>query len=157
MNWYVLYTAARAEKQVEQHLKADGIEVYLPLHLSPRRWSDRVKMIEVPLFSSYIFVRTTDEILRMLPKRAGISRIVFYNGQPAVVRPKEIESIKEFLVKANGKECEFVVNDEVHIAAGPMKDVKGKVRKMSGVYLILQLEQIGVNVKIKLNQVLKNK
>lgn len=157
MNWYVLYTAARAEKQVEQQLKADGIEVYLPLHLSPRRWSDRVKMIEVPLFSSYIFVRTTDQILRMLPKMTGISRIVFYNGQPAVVKDKEIVSIKEFLINANGKECEFVIDDEVHIIAGPMKDVKGKIRKMTGDYLILELEQLGIHVKIKLNQVLKNK
>ena len=157
MNWYILYTVSRAEKQVDKRLNMDGIETYLPLHLTPRKWSDRVKMVEVPLFSSYIFVHTTDEVLRTLPKMTGISRIVFYNGQPAIIKEKEIENIKEFLVKAYGKECEFVVNDEVHIIAGPMKDVKGKVLKMKGEYLILQLEQIGINVKIKLNQVLRNK
>ena len=155
MKWYVLYTASRAEKQVEKHIKADGIEVFLPLHLSPRRWSDRVKMVEVPLFSSYIFVKTTDEVLRSLVKFSGVSRIVYYNGQPAIIRDKEIESIKEFLEKAKGKECEFLINDEVQIATGPLKDVKGKVQKTSNEYLILQLEQIGSTVKIKLNQVIK--
>ena len=155
MNWYVLYTASRAEKQVEKHLIADGIEVFLPLHLSPRRWSDRVKMVEVPLFSSYIFVKTSNEILYSLLKMSGISRIVFYNGQPAIVREKEITAIKDFLEKAKGKECEFVVNEVVQIASGPMKDVNGKVKKMTKDYLILQLEQIGITVKIKSMQVVK--
>ena len=157
MNWYVLYTSSRAEKQVEKYLKADGIEVYLPLHLTPRRWSDRVKMVEVPLFSSYIFVKTTDEVLHTLLKISGISRIVFYNGQPAVVREKEILSIKNFLEKASGKECEFVLNDEVQITSGLMKDVKGKVKKATKEHLILYLDQIGVTVQIKLNQAIKNK
>jgi len=62
MNWYLLYTASRAEKQVEQRIKLEGVEVFLPMHLTPRKWSDRVKMVEVPLFSSYIFVRTIDEV-----------------------------------------------------------------------------------------------
>lgn len=155
MNWYVLYTSSRAEKQVEKYLKADGIEVYLPLHLTPRRWSDRVKMVEVPLFSSYIFVKTTDEVLHKLLKVSGISRIVFYNGQPATVREKEIQDIKDFLENASGKECEFVLNDEVQIASGPMKDVKGTVKKATKEHLILYLGQIGVTVQVKLNQTIK--
>ncbi len=155
MNWYVLYTSSRAEKQVEKHLIADGIEVYLPLHLSPRRWSDRIKMVEVPLFSSYIFVKTTDEVLRNLLRYSGISRIVFYNGQPAIVREKEIQDIKNFLENASGKECEFILNEEVQIASGPLKDVKGTVKKATKEHLILYLKQIGVTVQIKLNQAIK--
>ena len=155
MNWYVLYTASRAEKQVEQRLKGEGIEVYLPLHMTPRRWSDRIKMVEVPLFSSYIFVKTVDDTLRKLLKIPGISRIVYYNGQPAIVKETELVVIKEFLAQAMGHECEFLINDEVQIASGLMKDVKGKVKKSTKEYLILDLEQIGVTVRIKTDQVLK--
>ena len=155
MNWYVLYTASRAEKQVEQRLKADGIEVYLPLHITPRRWSDRIKMVEVPLFSSYIFVKTVDDTLRKLLKLPGISRIVYYNGQPAIVREAELVAIKEFLQQAKGHECEFLINDEVLIASGPMKNLKGKVKLSTKEYLFLYLEQIGVTVKIKNDKVLK--
>ena len=50
MEWYVLYTTARAEKHVELKLQAEGVETYLPLHKCPRKWSDRVKMVEMPLF-----------------------------------------------------------------------------------------------------------
>jgi len=151
----VLYTASRAEKQVEERLIAQGVETYLPLHLTPRHWSDRIKMVEVPLFSSYIFVNTSDEVLRGLIKVPGISRIVFYNRQPAVVRDNEIEAIKDFLGNAKGKECEFVDNDEVLISVGPLKDVKGKIKKTSGDYLFLTLEQIGITVKIKTEQVVR--
>lgn len=155
MNWYVLYTAARAEKQVEQHLKADGIEVYLPLHLSPRKWSDRVKLVEMPLFSSYIFVRTTDEILRTLVRTIGISRIVYYNGSPAIVRTNEIESIKLFVETARGKECTFGIDDDVLIACGSLKDISGKVKKIGNDHVILHIEQMGISVSIRLNQIIK--
>jgi len=154
-NWYLLYTAARAEKQVEERLTKAGIEVFLPLHLTPRKWSDRIKMVEVPLFTSYIFVRTSDEILRTLPAQPGISRIVFQNGKPAIVRQKEIDNIVAFLEKARGKECEFVVNEEVTIVAGPMKEVRGRVKKVNRGYLVLTLEQIGVTVRVKMEQVVK--
>ena len=53
-NWNVLYTAPRAEKQVKERIAALGVECFLPLHRTPRVWSDRVKIVEVPLFSSYI-------------------------------------------------------------------------------------------------------
>ena len=155
MNWYILYTAARAEKQVEKRLNLDGIETFLPLHLSPRKWSDRVKLVEVPLFSSYIFVRTTDEILRTLVSLPGISRIVYFNCGPAIVRQKEIDAIRQFVKEANGKECTFGVDEEVLIACGPLKDISGKVKKVRKEQVILYIEQIGMSVSINLNQIVK--
>lgn len=153
MNWYLLYTASRAEKQVEQRLKSEGIEVFLPVHLTPRIWSDRVKLVEVPLFRSYIFVKTIDEVLRSLVKVNGVSRIVYYNGSPAIVRQSEIDNIITFLERAKGLECEFIVKEEVEIMTGPMKSKIGKIKKISGQRLTLTLDQIGVTVTIKTDQV----
>ena len=155
MKWYVLYTAARAEKQVELRLMADGVEVFLPLHRTPRKWSDRVKMVEVPLFSSYVFVRCTDEVLRTLTHKSGVSRIVFHNNTPATVRPKEIQAIKDFLSKADGKECEFYIDETVEVVAGPLKSLKGIVVKVTKDYLILVIYPLHIRVKIKADQVLK--
>lgn len=157
MNWYLLYTASRAEKQVEQRLKSEGIEVFLPVHLTPRIWSDRVKLVEVPLFRSYVFVKTIDEVLRSLVKVNGVSRIVFYNGCPAIVRQNEIDNIISFLDKAKGLECEFIEKEEVEIMTGPMKSKIGKVKKISGHRLTLTLDQIGVTVTIKADQVARIK
>lgn len=157
MNWYLLYTSSRAEKQVEQRLKMEGVEVFLPMHLTPRIWSDRVKMVEVPLFNSYIFVKTIDEVLRSLVRINGISRIVFYNGKPAIVRQSEIDNIITFLEKAKGLECEFIENDDIEILTGPMKNKTGKVKKVSGNRITLSLEQIGLTVSIQADQVIKSR
>ncbi len=155
MEWYVLYTTARAEKQVELKLQAEGVETYLPLHKCPRKWSDRVKMVEMPLFSSYIFVYTTDEKLRTLIRVNGVARIVYYNGKPAVMRPKEIEAIREFVQKAAERECEFGLSEEVLVACGPLKDISGKIKKIGRKYLILHIEQMGITVCVKQNQVIR--
>lgn len=155
MEWYVLYTTARAEKQVELKLQAEGVETYLPLHKCPRKWSDRVKMVEMPLFSSYIFVHTTDEKLRTLIRVNGVARIVYYNGKPAVMRPKEIEAIREFVQKAAERECEFGLSEEVLVACGPLKDISGKIKKIGRKYLILHIEQMGITVCVKQNQVIR--
>lgn len=155
MEWYVLYTTARAEKHVELKLQAEGVETYLPLHKCPRKWSDRVKMVEMPLFSSYIFVHTTDEKLRTLIRVSGVARIVYYNGKPAVMRPKEIEAIREFVQKAAERECEFGLSEEVMVACGPLKDISGKIKKIGRKYLILHIEQMGITVCVKQNQVIR--
>ncbi len=153
--WYVLYTTPRAEKQVEQRLLDAGIETFLPIHITPRKWSDRVKMIEVPLFSSYIFVRTTDSVLRNLLRINGVVRIVFHSGAPAVIRDREITAIKSFLDKAKEKELIHEIGEELLIACGPMKDVSGKVKKINKTHLLLHLEQLGCTVSVAINQVVK--
>ena len=66
--WYAIYTRPRAEKQVCQRLVEQGIEAYLPIRKTMRQWSDRKKMVEVPLFTSYVFVhidrRFYDDVVR---------------------------------------------------------------------------------------------
>ena len=99
-NWYVLDTAPRAEKQVKQRLDAQGVKSWLPLHKTPRVWSDRVKIVEIPLFSSYIFVYCREDELRGLLTIYGAVRIVYYNQKPAIVRQKEIDAIEQFLEQA---------------------------------------------------------
>lgn len=149
--WYVLYTAARAEKQVKDRIDALGVECWLPLHRAPRVWSDRIKMVDIPLFSSYVFVKCTDPVLRDLIRVYGVSRIVYYNGKPAVVRQKEIDAIKEFLEKA--AQHSLCAGEEVEILCGAMKSVSGKIKKVKKNHLVLYLEQLGATVCVKLDDV----
>lgn len=151
MNWYVLYTKARAEKQVKERIDLLGVECWLPLHRTPRVWSDRVKMVDVPLFSSYVFVRCTDPVLRNLLRVYGVSRIVFYNGRPAIVRQKEVDAVNAFLEQA--AEHPLCLGDEVEILCGSMRHVSGKIKKIKKSHIILYLEQLGATVCVKLDDV----
>lgn len=151
LNWYVLYTSPRAEKQVQNRINALDIECWLPLHRCPRVWSDRVKMVEVPLFNSYLFVRCTDPVLRDLLRVYGVARIVFYNGKPAIVRQQEIDTIKAFLEQA--AEHSLCPGEEVEILCGAMKSVSGKIKKIKKNHLLLYLEQLGATVCVKMDDV----
>lgn len=153
--WYVVYTAPRAEKQVQQRLTEQGVEVFLPIHLSPRKWSDRVKMVEMPLFPSYLFVMTRKSDLYDLVRIPGLARIVYFEGQPALVRPQEIKAIRQFLEYANGKACRLELDDEVRVAIGPMKDAGGKVIKIGKKYAVLLLDKLGLQVQVALDAVVK--
>jgi hypothetical protein len=56
MPWYALYTRPRHEKQVYEDLSNRQIEGFLPTYKIRRRWSDRYKVVEEPLFKNYLFV-----------------------------------------------------------------------------------------------------
>lgn len=154
MYWYVLYTTARAEKKVAARLSEMGVEVFLPVHRAKRKWSDRVKIVEMPLFNSYVFVRHPEHKLRNLLGVYGVSRILFYLGRPAVVKDYEIEAIKEFLQIAENKEI-ISEGDKVEILNGVMESKKGEVLRIEGEMVILFLEELGAKIYVSLSNVNK--
>ncbi len=56
-HWYAVHTRARHEKMVAERLLEQGVSTYLPLMRETHRWSDRKKVVELPLFSCYVFAR----------------------------------------------------------------------------------------------------
>ncbi|MDR0395147.1 MAG: UpxY family transcription antiterminator [Tannerella sp.] len=151
LNWYALYTKPRAEKRVDEKLKTRGIESYLPLHRSPRVWSDRVKIVDIPLFNSYIFVRCRKSEILYMNKICGVARIVFYDGKPAIIRQNEIDSIKTFIKKASGKA--LCKGDEVEILTGSMKNISGKIVRIKKKYLLLHIQQLMATVCVDMENV----
>jgi transcription antitermination factor NusG len=151
INWHVLYTAPRAEKRVHERIESEGIESYLPLHRTKRAWSDRVKLIDIPLISSYVFVKCKEYETINLLKINGVVRVVFCEGKPAVIRQSEIDAIKEFLKQAEGKE--LVTGDEVEILTGSMKKRAGKIVKIKKKYLYLHIEQLSATVCVNIDSV----
>ncbi|MDD2426068.1 MAG: UpxY family transcription antiterminator [Bacteroidales bacterium] len=152
--WYVLYTSARAEKRVEERLREMGVEVFLPIHRCRRRWSDRIKTVEMPLFKSYVFVKHPEHKLRELLLVNGVARILYYLHRPAVVREEEIEAIKEFLSIAIDREL-ISRGDKVEIIAGALESKKGEVLMVGKDAVILVLEELGVKICVSLSQVNK--
>lgn len=144
--WRVLYTQPRAEKKVYERLTEADIDTYLPLYITIRRWSDRKKKVELPLFNSYIFVRVNEsERLRAL-ETDGVVRYVYYLGKPALVRQKEIDAIQRFLNKTEGLKIRVEQGDHVEIASGPMEGVYGKVIRIGKEKLMLRIEQLNMSL-----------
>ncbi len=128
--WLAVYTRPRWEKKVSQLLAEKGVERYCPLNKVRRKWSDRIKVVEEPLFKSYVFVKVNDENRTGVRMTPGIINFVYWNGKPAVIKEKEINAIKRFLDEYENvevKPMEVKVNQRVKILVGPLMDQEGKV------------------------------
>jgi transcription antitermination factor NusG len=104
--WFAVYTRHRWEKKVFQLLQEKGIESYCPLNKIQRKWSDRLKVVEEPLFKSYVFVRVTEDEKTSVRMTNGVVNFVYWLGKPAIVKDREIATIKKFLDEHDTVEVE---------------------------------------------------
>lgn len=149
MSWYAIYTTPHSGKKTAQRLtKYSDVEVFLPLISEKRVWSDRIRSVARPMFSSYVFIKTAEHRLRDLLVTEGVVRVVYYEGKPAVILDKEIVQIQRF-VELSGS-CTIEKGDTVEILMGAFKSISGKVQKIGKTHLYLFLEQLGVRLCVKI-------
>jgi transcriptional antiterminator RfaH len=139
-NWYVVYTKARNEKKAALQLEKSGIDVYCPTIKEVRQWSDRKKTVEVPLFSSYLFVH-------LAPKEV---RYLFWLNRPAIVKDQEIETLKRWLSGEvlSAKVQNLQAGDSLCIHKGPFKGKDGVVQSVNANRVQLVLKELGLKVSI---------
>lgn len=133
--WFVLYTKPRWEKKVLASLLKAGIEAYCPLNKIRRKWSDRMKIIEEPLFKSYVFVKVDDGEMSQVRYVDGVLNYVYWNGKPAIVREQEIIDVKKFMSEYEDVEVssiELKPADAVVLNTGVMMGATGRVVRIMG-------------------------
>lgn len=146
LKWYAIYTKPRWEKKVNSLLLQKGIEVYCPLNKVRRKWSDRIKTVEEPLFKSYVFVKITDEERTEVRMTNGVVNFVYWNGKPAIIKEKEIQTIKRFLDEYENVEVmriDVTEGDRVQVTAGPMMDKEGKVLEVKNKTAKVCIDSLG--------------
>ena len=115
LQWIAVRSKPRAEKVTFDQLTKKGIDAYLPLVKERRKWSDRKKWVELPLFSSYLFVKLELKNSIYVLQTHGVSSIVKFNGTIATVQESVVNSIRWAL--EGGYELEpteyFTQGDEV--------------------------------------------
>ena len=144
--WYALYTRPRWEKKVNNLLLQKGIESYCPLNKIRRKWSDRIKTVEEPLFKSYVFVKIKEEERTAVRMTNGVVNFVYWNGKPAIIKEKEIQTIKRFLDEYETVEAikmEVATDDRVRVVAGPMMDQEGKVLEVKNKTAKVCIDSLG--------------
>jgi len=128
--WLAVYTRPRWEKKVNQLLAEKGIESYCPLNKIRRKWSDRYKIIEEPLFKSYVFVKVSEDERKDVRLTNGAINFVYWDGKPAVIKDREIAAIRRFLDEyehVEARQVEVKVNQRVRITNGTLMDQQGTV------------------------------
>jgi transcriptional antiterminator NusG len=144
--WFVVYTKPRWEKKVSRQLEQKKIEYYCPINKVQRQWSDRKKIIEEPLFTSYVFVRLNETEHSAVRMTDGVINFVYWLQKPAVVRNEEIETIRRFVndytdVKLEKKPINL--NDKVRVIAGPLMQREGNIVEVRSRTVKVSLPSLG--------------
>jgi transcriptional antiterminator RfaH len=153
--WLVIYTKPRWEKKLADQLTAKGFEVYCPTQRVKRRWSDRTKWIDQPLFSSHIFIHLEPERRDAVYFTPGFVRFLFWNKRPAVVRDEEIATLRRWL---NDFDHEAIIVEayqpgtQIKVQSGPLQGREATVLEQRGTKLELYLEDLQVKVSVDVNK-----
>jgi transcription antitermination factor NusG len=154
--WLAVYTKPRWEKKTHQLLVAKGIQSYCPLNTVYRKWSDRIKKVEEPLFKSYLFVQVTADQQTQVRLTDGVLNFVYWVGKPAVVKPEEIEAIRRFLDEHDDVIAEAYdrlrPGAKVTVSSGLMMGAEGTVEKLDNRWAEVVLESIGFRLRAKIAQ-----
>ena len=130
-----------------------NIEAYLPLLKERRKWSDRKKWVEFPLFSSYLFARIDIKNSIFVLQAQGVNTIIKFGEKIAVVQDDVIKAMR--LAIEGGYQLEpteyFVEGNLVEVIAGPMKGVSGIVARLKGQSrLIIKIDAIQQALSIQI-------
>jgi transcription antitermination factor NusG len=146
--WHALYTKPRWEKKIDARLLLKGIDSWCPLQKVERQWSDRKKVIEEPLFKSYVFVRIDESERSNVLMTDGVLNFVYFLGKPAVIKDEEVNTIKMYLAEKDARisiitEEGFRQGDKIRVNFGVFMDNEGTVLKGGKKKVYVQLQSLG--------------
>lgn len=152
-NWYAVYTRPRFEKKVAERLEEMGIIAYLPLQKKLRQWSDRKKWVQIPLFSSYVFVKIDRNSYDDVLKTDGVVKYIFFEGKAAVIPQEQIDNLR-IIVDSNAEvestSDRFRKGDKVRVNGGALKGLTGILINQRGrKKVIVQVDRIDQNLIVE--------
>ena len=153
--WYAVYTKPRWEKKVDRLLQEQGVETYCPLNRVKKKWSDRMKWVEEPLFKSYVFVRIPEQMQTQVRMVDGVLNFVYWLGKPAVVKDKEIEDIRRFMKEHSNVEVqpvELKPDTKVMIRSGVLMDKEATVSRILQQTVEVVIETLGYRLVAKVDR-----
>jgi transcription antitermination factor NusG len=153
--WFAILARTGREKSATLLLENCGYECYLPISKFSRRWSDRVKEIEVPLFSGYLFCRMNPHDRLPVLMTPGVIQIVGVGKTPIPVDEEEITAIQR-VGKSGLSTMPWPYLEVGHVARiedGPLRGMTGIVIKIkSGLKLVLSVNLLQRSVAVEIDR-----
>jgi transcription antitermination factor NusG len=151
--WFALQVRPRSEKGVATQLEGRGYDICLPAQPLRRQWSDRIKVIEMPLFPGYVFCRLDPSNRLPVLTTPGVVQIVGFGKGPVPVEESELAAVQAIV--SSGMPVQpwpfLQCGDRVRINHGPLRDVEGILLELRGSYRVIvsmNLLQRSVSVEV---------
>lgn len=152
--WVAACVRSRHEKSVAQHLESNSVENFLPLYETVHRWKDRRAVVQLPLFSGYVFAHiAARECLRVLTA-PGVVRLVSFQGRPAAIPDAQIDTLRAL---GNGDaplkpHPYLAVGRKVRVNHGPFAGAEGiLLRRKGAMRFVLSLDLIARSVALEVD------
>jgi transcription antitermination factor NusG len=154
--WYALAVKPQHEFRVFSGLQGLGdVEGFLPTYKDKRIWSDRVKVLDAPLFPGYVFARFPYPAGRVPVLRvAGVRSIVGF-GSAAAVPDEEIFMIRTLVNSSFPvRPWPFLrAGHRVRIAHGPLRGVEGVILEQKDEWrMVVSVELLQRSVAVLLDR-----
>jgi transcription antitermination factor NusG len=154
--WYAVQTSPRHEKKVANELRLKGIKSFLPLFPEKHQWSDRERVVDVPLFPQYVFVRiTADPTARIAVLRtSGVTSFVGARGLGVTIPESQIAAVQSVIeYRLSASPCSFLdVGKRVRIRGGSLDGVQGILLGLKGdetLVISVELIQKSLTISVK--------
>ena len=153
--WYALQVRPRFEKAIASALLNKGYEGFLPLYRCKRRWSDRIKELQVPFFSGYLFCRL--DINKRLPvlTTPGVTKIVGIGKEPHPVEETEIDALQATVISGLQVEPRSYLNvgQKVRIERGPLSGIEGILTSLKGFHrLVVSVHLLQRSISVDIDE-----
>jgi transcription antitermination factor NusG len=155
-NWYALLTRARNEKIVAQRLGEVGVTSFLPVVSELRKWSDRKKLVEFPLFSCYVFARlapTNEGRLKAL-RIDGVYSLVGTRGEGTPIPEEQIEAVRRITEERLPWQSHpfLKIGQRVRIRSGALDGVEGVLLARTGEStLVVSIDAIQRSLAVRID------
>lgn len=150
--WFAVYTKYKREKIVHKMLNSKGIINYLPIQHVTRKYSKKVRKLDLPLISCYIFVKITQKEYVSVLETENVVNFVRFSKNLISIPDHEIEMMKRIVgegLPIEAAPTAFCQGDEVEIIGGNLTGLKGKLIEQQGNHqMIVELDNIGYSLKL---------
>jgi transcription antitermination factor NusG len=128
-NWFAVSTRSQHERIVVGQLERQGVAAFLPTVTEIHRWSDRRKIVELPLFRGYLFVRggLTPAFRRTVLLARGVVSFITMQGEPVPIPDEQIDSIQRLLLHKIACQAHpfLKVGQRVRVRGGALDGMEG--------------------------------
>jgi len=156
--WYVVHTKVRQEQTASENLARQGYSFYLPWIKILKRVRGREQVRLEPMFPRYIFFQPHSPARSIAPVRStlGVSGLVRFGLEPAVVRPETLRSIRDFEIhrnNANDKDLSpFQPGRRIRVADGPLMGLEGLISAVSDERVVVLMQLLGEDTRVSLSR-----